>query len=151
MNTVDSAVMPRAGRSGRAERRRITKRGNGGATIGAGVAVRERREHEHAFALARLDEAARDQLVVRGLCGVLRETELFFERAYRRQPATSRECTSGDLALHARDDVRGGRTPARLNDVKPDVGGARHTSSYSLAGRSAKGQSVRSGVGQPAC
>jgi hypothetical protein len=70
------------------------------------------RQYEHALALARFDQAARDQLVVRGLRRVLRESELFLERAHRRQPAAGGQCARGDLALHAGHDVGGGR-PAR--------------------------------------
>jgi hypothetical protein len=53
--------------------------------------------YEHAFALARVEQAARDELVVGDLNGVLGEAELLLEDAHGREARPSGQAAGGDV------------------------------------------------------
>ena len=125
MNTVDSGGRAARRQVRARERRRDKHRQRRGNDRRVRCELR-RREHEHALAFTRFDEAARDELVVGGLRGVLREAELLLERAHRRESRARGQCTALDVALHARDDVCGGRATIGDRNVQADVGSATH-------------------------
>jgi len=139
MRTVESAIVP----SGGAERKSSGTGRSGGEgglarTSGGGVAA----SYEDAFALARLERAASDELVVGGLHRVLGETELALERAHRRQAAARGEPARFQLGEHGAHHVFGREAPAGSGGVHrhAEIRGS-HQRKNSRPRRQAKGQS----------
>jgi hypothetical protein len=144
---IDEHAAQRVGAGERraAEQRRHRLAPGGGGTAGGARRAAPgspRRRHEHPLALPRLQQPARDQLVVGGLHGVLREPELLLEHAHRRHAAPGGQAAGADLRRIGLDDLLARHAAAGRGrrDVHADVGRAGHAPKHRGPRAGRKGQ-----------